>query len=535
MPAHIEDGSGAELRGHEALVELLGGKDLLHQLLRDGFTGGVLRILREQRRLEGPVLVELREHLHEVARDIGAAHGRVVALGQQAVQGVAELVEGRLHLVDGKVVVGEIADVHDDRADVVALSVHVLLADVVHPRAAALAWTRLVVGREDTHQRAVLGRHLVGAHLRVVHRHAFQALEVHAVEDMRVGEDAVHDAVNLEIGLGLRLIQVVLGLADLLGIVPPVPRLDPGAGGQLALLHLLIHHGLHVGQFGLGAGHGRGHDLAQEIVHGLGVARHLVGEDVCGGVGIAQDLRLLGAQVEHLEQELAVVELIAAVSAGSIGLVVLATQVAVLRGRHLVGVGGHAESELVQEVVGLREDIVADLLRLGGDGGIDLAQARLLLLGQADALALEGVEVLLQHHLLLARQAALVAVVHGCHAVVERLVERHIVLMLAHQGDGFLLDGGQRVGAVGLGNVVEHAHDLAENAAGELQRRDGVLEGGRVRVGRDGVDFGGLLLDARLDGGNDVSGLDLFKRRDAVRGVPFRQEGVDSVVAGCHG
>ena len=50
----------------------------------------------------GEVLVELGEHLHEIAGDGGAGNGLVAALGQEAVQGVAELMEGGLDIVDGK-------------------------------------------------------------------------------------------------------------------------------------------------------------------------------------------------------------------------------------------------------------------------------------------------------------------------------------------------------------------------------------------------------------------------------------------------
>ena len=130
--------------------------------------------------------------------------------------------------------------------------------------------------------------------------------------------------------------------------------------------------------------------------------------------------------------------------------------------------------------------------------------------------------------------AAAVVLELELHAVVERLVEGDVVGVLAHQGDGFLLDGAQLVGAVGLSDVVEDAGDLRKDPAGEFQRDDGVLEGGRIRVGGDGVDLGVLLGDAGLDGGDVVGGKDLLERRDAVRGVPFGQEGVFAFVAGCH-
>lgn len=74
VPLHIKDGSRAEFTGGESLIELGSSNDLVHQLLRDDFSGLVMTgILGEKFGLEGPVLIELREGLHEIAGYRGAA------------------------------------------------------------------------------------------------------------------------------------------------------------------------------------------------------------------------------------------------------------------------------------------------------------------------------------------------------------------------------------------------------------------------------------------------------------------------------
>ena len=74
MPAHVEHGGRAELGGGEALVELGGCEYLVHQLLRNHLALVIDCVEGKQLRLEGPVFVELGEHLHKVALHRGAAY-----------------------------------------------------------------------------------------------------------------------------------------------------------------------------------------------------------------------------------------------------------------------------------------------------------------------------------------------------------------------------------------------------------------------------------------------------------------------------
>ena len=83
----------------------------------------------------------------------------------------------------------------------------------------------------------------------------------------------------------------------------------------------------------------------------------------------------------------------------------------------------------------------------------------------------------------------------------------------------------------------EDARDPVEGPAGALQRRQGVLERGRGRVGGDGVDGPELLGHAGLQGGLEVGHLDRPEGRDAaVRAGPGLRDGVQGGgVLGCGG
>ena len=214
VPLHVEDRRGAKLGGHEALVELPGIVNLGHEGVRNDLTGLVmLGIFSENLRLESPVLIKLRECLHEVTGDIGSADGRIVALCEKSVEGVAELVEHSLDLINGKEGrerVGRsrhVADVDDDRANVIALGVNILLTEVRHPRAASLRRAREIVGREYSKKTSVRVNDLEGLDGRVVERNILQRLDGDAVKLVGGEEYAVADILHPEIWLRQILVQ----------------------------------------------------------------------------------------------------------------------------------------------------------------------------------------------------------------------------------------------------------------------------------------------------------------------------------------
>ena len=155
MPLHVKNGSCAEFRRHETLIELVRIIDLSNQRIWNYLAGFVILGVHSQYlRLESPVLIELRERLNEIASHVSPAHRCIVAFREEPVKGMAELMECCLDLIDREHCrsgIGrsrKIADIDYDWSHVVALSVHILLAEVCHPSPASLSGTREVVGHE---------------------------------------------------------------------------------------------------------------------------------------------------------------------------------------------------------------------------------------------------------------------------------------------------------------------------------------------------------------------------------------------------
>ncbi len=214
MPLHVQNGGGAKLGGHETLVELPGVVYLGHERVRDDLTGLVmLGIFSKNLWLESPVLVELGECLHEVTGDIGAAHRRIVALGEKSVKGMAELMEHSLDLIDGEQ--GRkclrrsrhVPDIDDDRTDIIALCINILLPEIRHPSAASLRSAGEVVSREYSKKASVRVRDLERLDRRVVKRNVLQRLDIDAVELVGGEEDSVADIFHPEIRLRQILVQ----------------------------------------------------------------------------------------------------------------------------------------------------------------------------------------------------------------------------------------------------------------------------------------------------------------------------------------
>ena len=271
--------------------------------------------------LEGPVLIDLGRKLHEIALHVSPGHPLVAALAQEAVESVAELMEGGLHLVYGqqrRLLGGrcvEIAYIHDDRTHVVAVRIHVLVAEVVHPGAGTLALAGEVVGDDDADERAVLIADLEGLSLRIEEGDALDRLELKSVETAGKGEDACADVLHLEILHHFGLVQGIAGTAHLLGVVHIVPRLYGAAFREQSGLDILVHNGLHVSHFLLGTGHGRSHYPGKEAVHCLRVAGHLGAENLGCRSLEAQELRPLDSQLHSAQYDGLVVVGIAVVSA----------------------------------------------------------------------------------------------------------------------------------------------------------------------------------------------------------------------------
>ena len=230
---HIEDRRGEQFGGNESLVEGGGTIDFRNEAVGHDLA----RLVVESVGLHdlGAVAVVLHElggQFDEVSRRVGACEGFVGCLREESVERVSELVEEGLHIVHAEqrgVALSrfvEVTDIDDYRAMVNPVGIHILMADIVHPCAGAFACAGKIVGVEDTDERAVGIGYLENLHLGVIDGHAFELLELQAIE--RGGElehTAAHIA-QLEIGFEFFLVEVVLLFAEFLGVVPPVPRLQ---------------------------------------------------------------------------------------------------------------------------------------------------------------------------------------------------------------------------------------------------------------------------------------------------------------------
>ncbi len=243
------------------------------------------------------MLVELRREFDEIARHAGARQRRIDLVREQPVQRMAEFVEHRRHVVraDQRGLagggLGEIGDVVDHRLGAEQLG---LADEVRHPRAARLVVALEVVEIHQPELGAVLVVDGVGHHVGLVDGDVGTALEGQPVHLVGGVEHALLEhGVQLEIGLHLGLVEIVFRLADLLGIQLPVPWL------HLETLAVLGDHLLDLGGLALLLGGGRRHQLLHEGDRGLGRLGHLILEHIGRPARIAEQRRLLRAQLRR--------------------------------------------------------------------------------------------------------------------------------------------------------------------------------------------------------------------------------------------
>ena len=567
---HIEQRGCQQLGVDESLAEGAGGFDFGYEAVGDGLAGLVVAgVFLHHLRVAAPVLHHLAGHLDEVAGHVGAAQRTVVALAQYAVQAVAELVEECLALVEveqrGFVFggLGEVADHRDDGDDVVAVFVNVLLAEVGHPGAAALAFAREEVHIKDG-DNLVAVKHFVADGFGMVLGQLVVFAEGDAVELVGNGEGALAHLVEREVGTYLVVVQRIALLAHLLAVVAPVPRLQLGAGLVL-LEHLLVLVAL---LFCLVQG--RSPQVHQALVDSFGGLGQTIVERVGGVAFEAKNLGALKAQVDDAVDKDAVV-IVAAGAADGVGLPHLLAQLAVGAVLHKRFPAGDVECEacciletclvsgleggsylVVGEAYGMNlvgievepegigggKHVVAETQRQRGQQAVDFAEALLLVGRDVGAVADKVLVGLLdQTHLLAVQSEGFALLVDGLDALEEFGVEHNVVAVGGDEGCG-LFGNLLHFGAVdALGQIEEDGADLVEQVAALFEGLDGVGERRRFGVVGNGVDFSLLLLDALFEGGHIMLGFDFFKIGDAVGRVPFPEERIVHIVlvfAGCH-
>ena len=465
--------------------------------------------------------MDLARIFHEVARRGGARQAFIALVGEEAVQRVAEFVEGGVHPVEADQLdfacrcLRDVEHVVDHRLGAIQMA---LLHEVAHPCTATLGRALERVEIEDAQFAAVAVEDGVGRHIRVIDRQVRALLEGKAVKLFGHVEHAVLEhLVEHEVFHHRIFIEVELFGLDAVGIAIPVPRLHfvvaavgSDCGGQQ-------------GRFtALGRGKGRDH-LFHEIERGLRLFGHAIPHGVAGPVGFTEQRRLVGAQLGDLGDQHARVDIGRAVGAviarheqlfaGSA--VFHARQQRLLR-RVLQRDGIFAVEALFGRQIGSGLDVVVrqtgELFagvedhrlvahcRAGGLAELG-RQRRELRVDRLDLLALGiaqqragmdhgvvgGLEQLGVFHRHRHRGAI---VIDGLHAGEECGVERDRVIMLGQLGADLGVDLVEAIGRVRTGEGEEDRVDPPQHAAGLFQRDDGVFEIRGVRVVLDRLDLG---------------------------------------------
>ncbi len=206
VPRHVEVAKHELAQAGVCGAVALGGHEAVYLLLRDGLAGEVVAGKGVEKLALGEVIfVELRGQLHKVAVYRCAGQRLVIGPREQAVQGVAKLMQEGLHLVGREQrggVGGGLGEIHHDghhRALVAAVGADALGAEFGHPCARALRCAGEEVGVYHAHKSPVGIGHVVCLHVGVVHLGLGIGCELQPVEASGQAEHAFYHIVQLEI------------------------------------------------------------------------------------------------------------------------------------------------------------------------------------------------------------------------------------------------------------------------------------------------------------------------------------------------
>ena len=203
-------------------------------------------------------------------------------------ESMSELMERRLDVVDREQSRlslcrgSQVTDIDDDRTHVLSVFILILLPEGIHPSSTPFRGTGEIIGHEYSEKAAVSVRHLESLDRGIVHRHILKRLDIDPINLVGGGEDPMADILHLEIWLGLALVKSILASPYLVGIVEPVPRLDPGTLRKLTCGDVLIHNLLHVSDFLFSLSVSGFLDLIQKLVNGRRVSGHLLVKGISG-------------------------------------------------------------------------------------------------------------------------------------------------------------------------------------------------------------------------------------------------------------
>jgi hypothetical protein len=323
----IDQSRGDVFDRGETLVEGARGDKPFDHRVRDRRAGFVVAgELAQDLRLLQPVLVKLRGQLDKVGEHPGAGDHRIGHVREQGVQRVPELVEEGARVVEreqGRLSAAGLGKVHDVEHQRSLVAVELLLRTKRgHPGAAALRRPREIIAEEHPHVAAVGPDHLERAYIRMPGRDVVALGEAKAEQPLRSRKRGRDHAVERQVGLELGFVEIAARLAQLLGVVAPVPRreLEIAALGANEFLH-----GVAVGERALAR---RRPHLLQQVAYRRRRLGHGVVEPIVGEGRKAQELSALGAQGHHFGDQRLVVGRPAAIAARRPGAERLLAQVA---------------------------------------------------------------------------------------------------------------------------------------------------------------------------------------------------------------
>ena len=139
--------------------------------------------------------------------------------------------------------------------------------------------------------------------------------------------------------------------------------------------------------------------------------------------------------------------------------------------------------------------------------------------------------IALEHAPLLGREREPVALaMQRVDPAEQRLVHEDLVPVLGAQRRDLALDLQDRVVGVGAGERIEDVVDTRERVAAQFQRLDGIGEGRRGGIGRDGGDLGLVLGEGAREGRPEVLGPYPLERRHPERPGPVLEERVFATI-----
>jgi hypothetical protein len=404
----------------------------------------------------------------------------------------------------------------------------------------------------------------------MAHRDAVEPAKRDAVELAGGPHHRVAHRLELEVRLDRVVVEVVLRLADLLGVEPVVPRRDPaprhrsegsgrlagGLGGR-AGRRFGVGDLLHVGDLLARARDRRLPHLHRERERCLRRARHVVVDRPVRVARVAEQARALGAQREDLGDHRAVVVLAGVLAAADPHPPRLLAQIASRRvdqerldrrsrvgdqpARALARLGDLAQrvAQRLGEAgeVGLARELERMVLLVGElvlaeprverrEPRVDRGEPRLALGVERGALAREAaIDDLDEPEVLADEPAGVARVVHRLDPREQRRVLADLVVERREHRRQILLELQHVVVGHRRGVDAEHAGRALERPARGLERDDRVVERRRRGVGRDRSDLGAHQIHRGDQPRLELVDADLIEAREpAVRAGPGSED-----------